>query len=174
MLATFLRPEDGAWDTINPNRFYFVSTNAFNSPSQLWAVDFTDAANPAAGGTLKLLLNGSEGQQMFDNLTVDAHGKVTLQEDIGNNAQLGKIWQYDPAADSLTQLAAHDSSRFAPGATNFLTQDEESSGIIDISSILGSAGENVFLVDTQAHFTAGVPADQYEGGQLQIIHQYLV
>jgi hypothetical protein len=70
-VATFLRPEDGAWDTINPNRFYFVTTNAFNAPSQLWAVDFIDAANPAAGGTIKLLLNGSEGQQMFDNITVE-------------------------------------------------------------------------------------------------------
>jgi Ca2+-binding RTX toxin-like protein len=173
-VATFLRPEDGAWDTINPNRFYFVTTNAFNSPSQLWAVDFNDAANPAAGGTIKLLLNGSEGQQMFDNITVDAQGKVTLLEDVGNNAHLGKIWQYDPAADSLAQIAVHDSSRFLTGSANFLTQDEEASGVIDISSILGNAGERVYLVDTQAHFTAGVPADQVEGGQLQIIHQYLV
>jgi hypothetical protein len=169
-----LRPEDGTWDTINPNRFYFVTTNAINAPSQLWAADFNDAANPAAGGTIKLLLDGSEGQQMFDNLTVDSHGKVTLQEDVGNNANLGKVWQYDPASDTLSQLAAHDSSRFLAGGSNFLTQDEESSGVIDISHILGNAGENVFLVDTQAHYTAGVPADQVEGGQLQIIHQYLV
>jgi hypothetical protein len=173
-VTSFLRPEDGAWDTINPNRFYFVTTNAFNAPSQLWAADFNDAANPAAGGTIKLLLDGSEGQQMFDNVTVDSHGKVTLLEDVGNNAHLGKVWQYDPANDTLSQLAVHDSSRFLAGGSNFLTQDEEASGIIDISNILGNAGENVFLVDTQAHFTAGVPADQVEGGQLQIIHQYLV
>ncbi len=76
-VTSFLRPEDGAWDTLNPNRFYFVTTNAFNSVSQLWAADFTDASNPAAGGTIKLLLNGTEGQQMFDNITVDSHGRVT-------------------------------------------------------------------------------------------------
>ena len=99
---------------------------------------------------------------------------MTLLEDVGNNAHLGKVWQYDPAADPLTQIAVHDSSRFLTGGANFLTQDEEASGIIDITSILGNAGENVYLVDTQAHFTAGVPADQVEGGQLQIIHQYLV
>ncbi|HMJ44013.1 MAG TPA: alkaline phosphatase PhoX [Pseudolabrys sp.] len=173
-VTSFLRPEDGAWDTVNPNRFYFVTTNAFNAPSQLWAADFNDATNPAAGGTIKLLLDGSEGQQMFDNVTVDSHGKVTLLEDVGNNAHLGKVWQYDPANDTLSQLAIHDSSTFLAGGSNFLTQDEEASGIIDISHILGNAGENVFLVDTQAHFTAGVPADQVEGGQLQIIHQYLV
>ena len=154
-VTTFLRPEDGAWDTINPNRFYFVTTDGFNLPSRLWAVDFNDASNPAAGGTIKLLLNGTEGQQMFDNITVDSHGKIVLCEDVGNNAHLGKVWQYDPATDSLTQLAQHDPSRFVSGAANFLTQDEEASGVIDVSHILGNAGENVYLIDTQAHFAVG-------------------
>lgn len=171
-VTTFLRPEDGAWDTLNPNRFYFVTTNAFNAPSQLWAVDFVDAKNPAAGGTIKLLLNGTEGQQMLDNITVDANGKVVLCEDVGNNAHLGKVWQYDPATDTLSQLAQHDASRFVTGGANFLTQDEESSGVIDVSHILGNAGENVYLIDTQAHFAVG--GEQVEGGQLQLIHQYLV
>jgi hemolysin type calcium-binding protein len=171
-VTTFLRPEDGAWDTLNPNRFYFVTTNAFNSPSQLWAVDFLDAKNPAAGGTIKLLLNGTEGQQMLDNITVDAQGKVVLCEDVGGNAHLGKVWQYDPANDTLTQLAQHDPSRFLTGGANFLTQDEEASGVIDVSHILGNAGENVYLIDTQAHFNVG--GEQVEGGQLQLIHQYLV
>lgn len=171
-VSSFLRPEDGAWDTLNPNRFYFVTTNAFDSPSQLWAADFNDASNPAAGGTIHLLLNGTEGQQMFDNITVDSFGRVTLCEDVGNNAHLGKVWQYDPATDVLTQLAQHDPDRFLTGATNFLTRDEEASGVIDISHILGNAGENVYLIDTQAHFS--VAGEQYEGGQLQLIHQYLV
>jgi hypothetical protein len=170
--TTFLRPEDGAWDTLNPNRFYFVTTNAFGSPSQLWAADFNDASNPAAGGTIKLLLNGTEGQQMFDNITVDAQGRVTLCEDVGNNAHLGKVWQYDPATDALTQLAQHDASRFLTGGANFLTQDEEASGVIDVSHILGNAGENVYLIDTQSHLSVG--GELVEGGQLQLIHQYLV
>lgn len=171
-VTSFLRPEDGAWDTLNPNRFYFVTTDAFNAPSRLWAMDFTDASNPAAGGTIKLLLNGTEGQQMFDNITVNAHGQVILQEDVGNNAHLGKVWQYDPSTDSLSQLAQHDPSRFLSGGANFLTQDEESSGVIDVTHILGSAGENVYLVDTQAHYA--IPGEPVEGGQLQLIHQYLV
>jgi hypothetical protein len=171
-VTTFLRPEDGAWDTLNPNRFYFVTTNAFNAPSQLWALDFTDASNPAAGGTIKLLLNGTEGQQMFDNITVNAQGKVVLCEDVGNQAHLGKVWQYDPATDALSQLAQHDASRFLTGGANFLTQDEEASGVIDVSHILGNAGENVYLIDTQAHFAVG--GELVEGGQLQLTHQYLV
>jgi hypothetical protein len=169
-VTTFLRPEDGAWDTLNPNRFYFVTTDAFNAPSRLWAVDFTDASNPAAGGTIKLLLNGTEGQQMLDNITVNSQGKLILQEDVGNNAHLGKVWQYDPATDALTQIAQHDPARFS--GPNAITQDEESSGVIDISHILGSAGENVYLVDTQVH-SASTP-ELVEGGQLQLIHQYLI
>ena len=39
-VTSFLRPEDGAWDTLNPNRFYFVTTNGF------------DATEPAVGGGL--------------------------------------------------------------------------------------------------------------------------
>jgi hypothetical protein len=175
-VTSFLRPEDGAWDTLNPNRFYFVTTNAIDKPTQLWAADFIDASNPALGGTINLLVNGDENgadhPMMFDNVTVNAQGKVILLEDVGNNVHLGKVWQYDPSADSLTELAQHDPSRFLSGGANFLTQDEESSGVIDVSNILGSAGENVYLIDTQAHYS--IPGELVEGGQLQLVHQYLV
>ena len=175
-VSSFLRPEDGAWDVLNPDRFYFVTTNGFDRPTQLWAADFNDASNPALGGTIKLLVNGNENgadhPQMFDNMTVTAQGKVILQEDVGNNAHLGKVWEYDPTTDSLSQLAQHDANLFKPGGANFLTQDEELSGVIDVSHILGSAGENVYLVDTQAHYP--IPGELVEGGQLQLIHQYLV
>lgn len=171
-IAGFLRPEDGAWDTLNRDRFYFVTTNAFNAPSQLWALDFVDASNPSLGGSITLLLDGSEGQRMFDNLTVDGLGHVILQEDPGNNAHLAKIWQYDPTADALTQLATHDPNSFLSGGSTFLTQDEESSGIIDMTDILGNAGEQVFLLGVQAHHPIAGPL--VEGGQLLLMHQYLV
>jgi hypothetical protein len=171
-VAGFLRPEDGAWDTVNPDRFYFVTTNNFTSPSQLWALDFVDASNPALGGTIKLLLDGSEGQKMLDNLTVDGLGNVLLQEDPGNQTHLAKIWQYNPETDTLNELATHDPDRFVSGGSSFLTQDEESSGIIDVTDILGSAGEQVFLLGAQAHYA--IPGELVEGGQLLLMHQYLV
>ena len=171
-IAGFLRPEDGAWDTVTPDRFYFVTTNSFSSPSQLWALDFVDASNPALGGTIELLLDGSEGQKMLDNLTVDAQGRVILQEDPGNNSYLAKIWQYDPATDSLTELATHDPDMFVSGGSSFLTQDEESSGIIDVTDILGSAGEQVFLLGVQAHYS--ISGELVQGGQLLVMHEYLV
>ena len=90
---------------------------------------------------------------MFDNMTVNKDGKVILQEDVGNNAHLGKVWEYDPATDQLTVLAEHDPDRFVNGAPNFLTQDEESSGIIDVTDILGSGGQNAYLLDVWTHST---------------------
>jgi hypothetical protein len=175
-VTSFLRPEDGAWSTLDSDIFYFVTTNAFGAPSRLWAAEFNDASNPAAGGTIKMLLDGTEGQQMLDNMTVTKDGKVILQEDVGGNAHIGKLWQYDPATDVLTLLAQHDPDRFDPaapvGGEPFLTIDEESSGIIDVTDILGSAGQNVFLWDVQAHYN--IPGELVQGGQLGLLYQDLI
>ncbi len=171
-VTSFLRPEDGAWDTVDHNRFYFVTTDAFNAPSRLWAVDFVDAKDFSKGGSIKLLLNGTEGQQMLDNITVNKDGHLILQEDVGNNAHLGRVFEYDPVADKLTTLAEHDPARFLAGGANFLTQDEESSGVIDVTDILGSAGQNAYLLTTQAHNTLG--GELVEGGQLQLMYQDLI
>jgi hypothetical protein len=116
-----------------------------------------------------MLLDGSEGQKMMDNITVNSDGKIIIQEDIGNNAALGKIWQYDPATDQLTAIAQHDPSRYASGSSNFVTQDEESSGVLDVTNILGSAGQNAYLLDAQAHNSVG--SEIVEGGQLLVMYQ---
>lgn len=168
-VTSFLRPEDGAWDTIDPNRFYFVTTDGFGRPSRLWAADFNDASDPSRGGTISMLLDGTEGQQMFDNMTVGRDGKLILSEDVGNQDHLGKVWEYVPSTDTLTQLAQHDSNRFAPGGDFFLTRDEESSGVIDISEILGSDTRNAYLIDVQAHFSLG--GELVQGGQLLVMYQ---
>ncbi len=171
-VTSFLRPEDGAWDTVDHDRFYFVTTDAFNAPSRLWAVDFDDASHPELGGSIKLLLDGTEGQQMLDNITVNKDGHVILQEDVGNNAHLGDIWDYNPATDQLTLLAQHDADRFLTGGSQFLTQDEESSGIVDVTDILGSAGQAAYLFDVQAHYANG--PSLVEGGQLMLMHYDLI
>ncbi|GJE02175.1 alkaline phosphatase PhoX [Methylobacterium isbiliense] len=166
-VTEFLRPEDGAWDPTNPNRFYFVTTNGATSPSRLWALEFTDAGRPELGGVVKQVLTGLEGQVMFDNMTVDADGKVYIQEDPGSNARLSKVWQYDPATRSLTQLAEHDPARFS-GLTPPFTQDEESSGILDVSTLFGGPGRQAFLLDVQAHYPFG-ETEIVEGGQLDLM-----
>jgi hypothetical protein len=161
----FMRPEDGAWDPAHANDFYFVTTASFTTNSRLWRLRFTDASNPALGGTIEMLLTGSEGQKMMDNITVNRRGDILIQEDPGNQPHIAKIWQYDIAVDSLKLVAQHDPALFEPGAAGFLTQDEESSGIVDASSILG---EGWFLLDVQAHYA--ITGELVQGGQLLAIH----
>ena len=160
-VTNFLRPEDGAWDPSNLSDFYFVTTNGFTAPSRLWRLRFADITNPELGGTITALLDGTEGQKMLDNLTIDNYGHVLMQEDVGNNVHIGKIWQYTIATDALVQIAKHDENRFIAGGSNFLTQDEEGSGIIDVQDILG---QGHFLMVDQAHYS--LPGEVYEGGQL--------
>ena len=70
--------------------------------------------------------------------------------------------QLDIATGALTPIAEHDPARFRPGGAAFLTRDEESSGIIDVSEILG---EGWFLLAVQAHYRHPDP-ELVEGGQL--------
>ncbi len=177
--TTFSRPEDGAWDPNNPNRYYFVTTDRLDSVSdgvgtqigqtRLWRLTFDDISNPDLGGSIDLLIDGDivNGQKvnMFDNITIDRYGHVLLQEDVGNAAHNGKIWQYDIASDSLKLLTKFDPARFGDinlPATAPFTVDEETSGIIDVQDILGAGW---FLLDAQAHYPNTNP-DLVEGGQI--------
>lgn len=160
-VTTFLRPEDGAWDPKKPNDFYFVTTNAITSPSRLWKLSFKSIANPEQGGTITALLDGTEGQKMMDNMAIDSFGNIFIQEDVGNNAHIGKMWVYNIENDRLVEIAQHDTSRFLSGGSKYLTQDEEASGIIDMRSILGK-GKYLFV--NQAHYST--TAELVEGGQL--------
>ena len=167
-VTEWFRPEDAAWDPQNPNDLYFVITANFASNTKLYRLRFNDAANPAAGGVVDQLIAGtetggtSERPHMFDNITVDRRGHVLLQEDPGGQNYLARIWQYDIASDTLTEVAHHDPDRFAPGGSKFLTIDEESSGIIDAEKVLGKGW---YLFNVQAHYTHADPA-LVEGGQL--------
>ena len=151
-VTSFLRPEDGAWDPSNPNDFYFVTTASYPRPSRLWRLRFDDGSAPERGGTIAMLLDGNEGHKMFDNLTITRRGQIFLQEDPGVPPgtladHLAVIWRYTIETDTLTAVARADPDRFVEGASGYLgTRDEESSGIIDVSGILG---EGWFLLDVQ-------------------------
>ena len=184
--TTLSRPEDGHWDTKDPNRFYFVTTASITGNTRLWRLTFADITNPALGGDVEVLVDGNTipGPQgkMFDNMCVDKDGDVFLQEDVGNNVRLGRIWRYNPKTKETTELAQHDPARFLSGAsadidgTSNRQSDEESSGIIEITRILkGVDGYDTheyryFLLDVQAHYTdvngTALDAELVEGGQL--------
>lgn len=160
-VTQFLRPEDGVWDPMKPTDFYFATTNGFTSPSRLWRLRFTNINTPELGGTITAVLDGTEGQVMMDNIGIDNSGHIIIQEDVGNQAHNGKMWQYTIATDNLTQIAQHDPNRFITGGSAFLTQDEEASGVFDAQSILGAG---MFLFVDQAHYS--IPAPVVEGGQI--------
>jgi Ca2+-binding RTX toxin-like protein len=178
-VTQFRRVEDGAWDPNHPNDFYFVTTDQFGAPgfSKLWRLRFDDITDPEDGGTIELLIDGAGvgsntvfgTGEMFDNIAVDDLGRVLLQEDVGNQAHLGKIWIYDIASGAVLELARFDPDLFLSTSPNYIgTQDEESSGIIDVSSILGAG---TYLLDAQVH--KAIPAPDTLGlvqmGQLMVM-----
>lgn len=170
-VTDFARPEDGAWDPSRPTDFYWVNTGATGVANRLYRMRFNDIANPAAGGQVDLLFQGTStsGNNLLpfamDNLGIvkDKEGKthILIQEDPGNSSRIAKIWQYTVETGNMILVAQHDTSRFVTGAPNFLTQDEESSGIIPAFDILG---EGWWLLDVQAHY--GISGELVEGGQL--------
>lgn len=176
-VTRFLRPEDGVWNPVNANEFYFVTTDRFDSidtgtgaqegNSRLWRLTFDDITNPTAGGSVEILIDGTDpgSPQMMDNMTMDRFGNILIQEDPGGDPYSARIWSYDTGSGELTELMKHDASRFGdigiPATAPFST-NEEASGIIDAWNILGAGW---FLANVQAHYSIGDP-ELVEGGQL--------
>jgi hypothetical protein len=170
----FLRPEDGAWDPSAPNDFYFVTTDRFDSNkngtgttvgrSRLWRLRFTSVQTPENGGSITMLLDGTEPHNMFDNLCVSRTGFVMIQEDPGGSSWSARIWRYEIATGTLTEICRHDAARFGDEATAPVapfTNNEEASGIFDASDLLGPGW---FLMCDQAHYSLA-DAELVEGGQ---------
>ena len=144
---TLNRIEDGAFDPQHPNDFWFVTTAGGAGAGSgggggLWKVTFDDRENPDAGGTLTLMLDGTEGLFSPDNMAIDTHGNLLIQEDPGNNAHRARLMAYRIADGALAPVAQFDAALFTSGAPGFITQDEESSGIIDAEAVYG-AGRNL-------------------------------
>ncbi|MBM3960464.1 MAG: hypothetical protein FJ306_00965 [Planctomycetes bacterium] len=139
--TAFSRPEDGAWDPLNPTDFYFVTTDRLDTAtntgtnqtvgasgpanqtgrSRLWRMRFDDITKPLLGGVIDLLIDGSKSGQkvnMLDNMCVGGDGMVYLTEDPGNSTYLAKTWAYDPATDTMVGLTKFDSARWGDLAVN--------------------------------------------------------
>jgi len=177
--TTLARVEDGHWDPSNPNVFYFVTTESNKDPiatapnpalpttsrdgGALWRLTFKDAQNPAAGAEIEMLLNGGENLYLAkpDNITITNDGKyVMLQEDPGNNAALARIIAYRVSDGKMAVVGQFDANKFVKGGSEFMTEDEESSGIIDATTLLAKRGGNktYFLFNAQVHTTGAIPA----------------
>lgn len=169
------RIEDGFWDPNRPNDFYFLTTEGGDTSTTfpytrdgggLWRLTLQNIEKPEKGGTLTLLLDGSEEigpdepkMNKPDNMAMDRYGNVLIQEDPGGNDHLARIVAYRVSDGRLGVVARFDEALFGSGATadpNRLTNDEESSGIIGTESILGTG---TFLLDAQVHTAKNLPAE---------------
>ena len=172
------RVEDGEWDPTNPNVFYFLTTESNKYPTStapnpaeptfsrdgggLWRLTFVDGQNPDKGAKLELLLDGSEAPYLSkpDNLAVTPNGVVIIQEDPGNNGHVSRIVAFRTSDSKLAVIAEFNKEYFAPGAAKFMTVDEESSGIIDATSLFARNGDtnSYYLFNTQIHTTGVMTA----------------
>ncbi|CAN5840412.1 hypothetical protein BH11PLA1_BH11PLA1_24420 [soil metagenome] len=179
------RPEDGAWDPRHPNRFYFVTTASITGPSRLFLMEFSDITQPELGGRISMLMDGNDlpgsvaggfsaasgvtDIRMMDNIAVTQSGHIIIQEDTGNNPRLARMWDYDTAHDSVIEIAVSDPELFTSGVNpaKFLTQDEETSGVIEMRDTIAPG---YIMFDIQAHYAPGaagpVRSELVEGGQI--------
>ena len=176
---TLNRIEDGAWDPRNPDDFWFLTTEGGKGADVptgqfgrdgggLWKLTFEDIEQPWLGGTLTLMLDGSEAPFLNkpDNMDIDSRGNLLIQEDPGNNVHLARIVAYDIDTGDRGVVAEFDPALFKPvtpgGTDAALTIDEESSGVIDAKEVLGRGW---YLLDAQVHKSNPDPA-LVEYGQL--------
>ena len=170
----FARPEDGAWDTLNNRAFWFNTTDKIGGDSRLSQLVFDDINNPQAGGAITTKIRASEiGAEMFDNLTVDANGRVLLEEDPGEHERLSAIWLFEPKTNKTTKLFEANPALFKKGGSDFMTLDEEHSGIIEVTDLLVKASwfdakRRYYLGTTQAH-KPHADSSLVEYGQLWMI-----
>jgi hypothetical protein len=174
-VAKFKRPEDGAWDTLNPNVFYFTTTDKIDGDSEIIKLTFNDINHPESGGIIEAILKARDiGAQMFDNLTVSDNGKILINEDPGDHEYLASVWNFDPKTNVAQKIFEVKSEYFKDKShPNFLTMDEEHSGIIDITRHVTHApwykkSERYFLGTLQIH-KMHEDSELVEYGQLYLI-----
>lgn len=186
-ITEFARPEDGHW--ADAKTFYFVTTGADpdggggpvgTQTARLYKLSFNETAGVVDydNGTVSMVtdsasLVGTDGAtaRSFDNMVVNG-STILIQEDPGNSSYIAKTWMSTDGGATWTQILESDRDRFLAGAPvsgePYLTQDEESSGIIEITDILGrNDGKRYFLGDMQAHY--GISGELVQGGQLYVV-----
>ncbi len=174
-VAKFKRPEDGAWDTLNSNVFYFTTTDKIDGDSEIIKLTFNDINHPESGGSIEPILKARDiGAQMFDNLTVSDNGKILINEDPGDHEHLASVWDFNPKTKVAQKIFEVKPEYFQDKShPNFLTIDEEHSGVIDITRHVTHApwykkSERYFLGTLQIHKKLDDP-ELVEDGQLYLI-----
>ncbi len=175
--TSLARVEDGAFDPNDARNYYFVTTESNGDKAAtaldpnnklvtkrdggaLWKLRLTDARNPALGGKITMLLDGSEAPYMNkpDNIEVDGYGNILIQEDPGNNAQIERMFAYRIADGKIAVVSQFNDKMFSKAAADasFITEDEEQSGVVNVTSLLrkNKTDKNFYYVlNAQVHAT---------------------
>jgi hypothetical protein len=187
---TFARPEDGAFDRTDPDRFFWVTTGGaagVNALGRVYSLAL-HRGNPVRDATLTLAVDadrvvaaGGDTALSPDNIDVSRE-RLVVQEDgttesravMAQKGRDGSIWRFDltrrgsgvdPAsATRVVTLSppGRDGVPVGPGVW-------ETSGIIDTSGVLG---RGTWLFDVQAHPPTAAPAPgTVEDGQLLLLRR---
>ncbi len=197
------RVEDGAFDPKNPNTYYFLTTESDKDPKAtavnpalpkasrdggaLWKLEFNDVKNPLAGAKLTMLLDGSESIFMSkpDNIEVDGLGNILIQEDPGGNDAISRLIAYRISDGKMATVAKFKDVYFTPGGAQFMTNDEENSGVVNATKFIAKAGDtkSYYFLNAQVHVPASKARldlvgntsvaqqleDSIEGGQIYLM-----
>lgn len=164
----FVRIEDGAPDPSHPGTLYFTTTGrpqSANPLGRVWKLE-VDPKDPAAGGTITIVLDGSEGIVSPDNVDVNAHGELAICEDpVPSLESVGlkrdtSVWIYEIATAKLTRVAEVSRAAAtahwlaADPAMNVLSKGEDKAGGWELSGVVDAEalfGRGAWLVNVQAH-----------------------
>ncbi len=138
---TLNRIEDLHFDPRKPNVLYFVTTEGGDKTAKpadpttsrdgggLWKVTFDDITDPSEGGTIELLLDGSEAPYLNkpDNIAVDGDGNLLIQEDPGNNQHIARIVAYNTKTGQRGVVAQFDATLFVARARSRRTRSRPAS-----------------------------------------------
>lgn len=179
--TNFRRPEDMHEDPNHPGTFYFVTTGRSDIPPGSVMPDnaygklyrFTlNPADPTAPMPVTFLLEGGPDTGVsYDNITIDSHGQVLIQEDratieatavLTNQMRYGRVLTYDPVTQTTRFLFELNQGVIDPDAAEDYGR-WESSGIIE-AGVDARTGQSLYLLDVQAH---SLPDPiTVEGGQI--------
>jgi secreted PhoX family phosphatase len=184
----FARPEDGAFNNLNRNEYFFVTTGGAadaNELGRLYSLEL-HPGNPTKGGELTVVYNadtviagGGDIAISPDNIDVSDDYLMINEDGTAESRQImdeydrdGSIWRFDldrhgvdaSSAERIVELdpPGRDGIPVGPGVW-------ETSGIIDGEGVFG---EGTWLFDVQAHPPTTPPApNTVEDGQLLLLTQ---
>jgi len=115
-----------------------------------------------------MLLDGTESPLLSkpDNIEVDGFGNVLIQEDPGGNDHVARMVAYRIADGKIAVVTKFKDEYFAPRAAKFITNDEESSGVVNVTDIMRTSKDDknsYYIYNAQIHAKPGASRPDLAG-----------